>query len=130
LQGLVHPPADAPYLRRIQPVLEKKSRLGTDAWGSVDTGVRHIMEPIEQLFAEEFPDFQPYPWGQQGWIKGLVRHILLAEPLVGDFARCFEGLSPEQAEALADGFAFDQCVRREPLAELLANDPGRPHAGE
>ncbi|MEO3745778.1 glycoside hydrolase family 5 protein [Plantactinospora sp. B5E13] len=125
LQGLVHADPDGPYLRRIAPVLEKKARLGVDSWGSVDTGVRHVMEPIERLFAEEFPDFQPYPWGQHGWVRGLVRHILLAEPMVGDFARCFEGLTPEEAEALADSFAFDRCLRREPLAELLRDAPGR-----
>jgi endoglucanase len=48
-----------------------------------------------------------------------VRHILLAEPLVRDFARCFDGLEPAQAEALADCFRFERCVVRKPLAELL-----------
>jgi len=119
LQGLVYLPGDAPYLQRIAPVVAKKARLGADAWGSVDTGVRHILEPIEQTFREEFPDFQPFPPGVKAWIHTLVRHILLAEPLVRDFARCFEGLEPDQAEALADCFRFERCVVRKPLADLL-----------
>jgi aryl-phospho-beta-D-glucosidase BglC (GH1 family) len=125
LQGLATVRPDSPYLTRIAPVLAKKARLGVDSWGSVDTGVRHIMEPIERTFAEEFPDFEPYPWGKQRWIQGLVRHILLAEPLVDDFGRCFEGLSPEEAESLADSFALERCDRRDALAEILRADGQR-----
>ena len=55
----------------------------------------------------------------RSWVGTLVRHILLAEPLVREFERCFEGLEPVAAEALADCFRFDRCVVRKPLAELL-----------
>jgi endoglucanase len=119
LQGLVCATPDSPYLKRIGPFLEKKARLGADSWGSVDTGVRHIIEPIEKLFAEEFPDFKPYPWTKQHWIELLVRHIMLAEALVDDFAACFRGVTPEQAEVLADSFQLDRCVRREPLLDII-----------
>lgn len=119
LQGIVHTSGDSAYIQRIGPVLEKKSRLGVDAWGSVDTGVRQVLGPLEQLFAEEFPYFDPYPWGQQRWMHGIVRHVLLAEALVGDYARCFEGLNPDEAEKLADSFRLKHCVRREPLTALL-----------
>jgi aryl-phospho-beta-D-glucosidase BglC (GH1 family) len=119
LQGLAFMAPDAPYLQRIAPVLAKKARLGVDAWGSLDTGVRHLLEPIERTVRAEFPDFQPFPFGIRSWIDTLVRHILLAEPLVGDFARCFQGVTPPEAEALGDGFRFDRCRVREPLAQLL-----------
>jgi hypothetical protein len=119
LQGLVYTPPDAPYRTQIASVLQKKARLGVDAWGSVDTGVRHILEPIERTFRDEFPDFAPFPFGVRSWVDTLVRHILLAEPLVGDFGRCFEGVSPADAEALADSFRFDRCTQRTRLAEQL-----------
>jgi hypothetical protein len=119
LQGLVHVAPDAGYLRRIAPVLEKKARLGVDSWGGSDRAVRHVLEPIEQLFATEFPDFAPYPWGRAAWINLLVRHILLAEPLVEDFGRCFAGVGPEEAADLAGCFALDRCVRRQGLADVL-----------
>ena len=83
LQGLVTVPTDAPYMRQIAPALAKKQRLGVDSWGSTDAGVRDIVGPIEALFETEFPEFQPYPWGQKRWIHGLVRHVLLAEAMVG-----------------------------------------------
>jgi endoglucanase len=119
LQGLVQLPAGSPYVRRIAPVLQKKARLGVDVWGGVDTGVRHILDPIEKTFDVEFPDFTPPPFGRQQWIHVLVRHILLAEPMVDDFARCFAGLGAEEMRALADCFALPACAVREPLAAVL-----------
>lgn len=124
LQGLVSAAPDSPYLQRIQPVVEKKARLGVDSWGSVDTGVRHLIEPIKELFAAEFPNFQPYPWNADRWINLLVRHIMLAEALVDDFGECFRGVSPEQAETLADSFRLEHCVSREPLVEILSQAAG------
>jgi len=119
LQGLVCAAPDSDYLQRIRPVLERKARLGVDAWGSSDTGVRDLLAPIEATFRREFPRFDPFPFGQRSWIHGLVRHILLAEPLLEDFARCFEGVSAAEAEAFADAFRFDRCVRREALLEVV-----------
>jgi hypothetical protein len=120
LQGLVYADPESAYVRRIRPVLEAKARLGVDAWGSTDAGVRHIMAPIEETFRKEFPDFQPFPWGQDSWIALVVRHILLAEPLVGAFGRCFDDVRADEVEGLADCFRLAVCARRERLLELLA----------
>jgi len=120
MQGLVYVPEDSPYRRRIAPALAKKNRLGADSWGGSDVNVRHILQPIEELFAKEFPDFQPYPWGARDHIKTHVRNILLAEPLVDDFARCFAGVTPGEAEELAGCFAFDACVRRDTLVRTIS----------
>ena len=119
LQGVLTADPASPYMRRIAPVLEKKSRLGVDSWGSTDAGVRAILDPFEELFRTEFPDFQPYPWGAHRWIHGHIRHVMLAEAMVGDFARCFDGVGPDEAEALADAFAFERCNVREELASIL-----------
>jgi hypothetical protein len=120
LQGLVRAAPASPWIERIRPVLEKKARLGVDAWGSTDAGIRDVMEPIERTFRDEFPDFEPFPWGKQSWIESIVRHVLLAEPLVDDFEACLRGCAGAEVEALADSFRLDRCVRREPLLELLA----------
>jgi aryl-phospho-beta-D-glucosidase BglC (GH1 family) len=127
LQGVVHADPDSEYLRRIEPVLEKKARLGVDSWGSTDAGVREILEPIERLFETEFPDFQPYPWGARRWIHGHVRHVMLAEAMVDEFAGAFAGVTPDEAETLAAAFAFANCRVRQPLADILrdAASPGR-----
>jgi endoglucanase len=120
LQGLVHADPQSPYMLRIKPVLEKKARLGVDAWGSLDTGIRDIMDPIEEMFRREFPGFDPFPFGSESWTERLVRHIMLAEPLVDDFGRCFEGVKgSEQILTLADSFRFENCLMRARLLEVL-----------
>ena len=120
LQGVVHADPESAYIRRIAPILEKKARLGVDSWGSTDEGVRHILEPIEQLFEKEFPEFEPYPWGARRWIHGHIRHVMLAEAMVDEFAGVFAGVGPDEAERLADAFAFDAVRVREPLARILS----------
>ncbi|WP_251452064.1 glycoside hydrolase family 5 protein [Microbacterium sp. Marseille-Q6648] len=129
LQGVLTADPESEYLRRLAPVLEKKARLGVDSWGSTDAGVRTILEPIERLFEAEFPDFQPYPWGARRWIHGHVRHVMLAEAMVGDFARAFEGVDAARAGELPDAFAFERCRVREPLAAVLRSATGVDGAG-
>jgi endoglucanase len=119
VQGLVYAAPDSPYLKRIRSVLERKARLGVDAWASSDAGVRDILDPIEATFRREFPDFDPFPFGQRSWIHGLVRHILLAEPLVEDFGRCFEGVRSDEIVGLADSFRFAACLKRERLLAIV-----------
>ncbi|MDQ1287059.1 MAG: endoglucanase [Actinomycetota bacterium] len=119
MQGLLHARPDGEYLTRIAPVLDRKRRLGVDAWGGDDRLVRQVLDPVEALFAEEFPEFDPYPWGAKPWLKVIVQNILFAEPMVGEFARCFEGVDVAGAGRLASDFSFSACVRREELAALL-----------
>ena len=119
LQGLVYADPDSAYMKRIAPVLEKKARLGVDAWGSTDAGLREILEPIEQLFAREFPAFEPYPWGARRWIHGHVRHVMLAEAMVDDYAGAFAGVTPDHARDLPDAFAFSNVCTRSRLADII-----------
>ena len=118
-QGFVYTDPASPYLERIRPALDKKTRLGTDSWGGSEAEIRHVLEPLEQLVATEYPDFDPFPWGTKPWLNVLVRHILLAEPLVDEYAECFRGLDADGAAELARSFRFDRCVERERLSGIL-----------
>lgn len=125
-QGLVYAKEDSPWRRRIRQVTEKKARLGVDHWGSVDSGVRHILEPIERTFELEFPEFDPFPFGWQEWVHVLVRHILLAEPLVEEFGALFADVNDDETViALAESFRWSRCERRQPLAELILKATGQ-----
>ncbi|MFI0350787.1 glycoside hydrolase family 5 protein [Actinomadura sp. 9N407] len=119
LQGLVHTAADSPYTRRFGAFQDKKARLGADHWGSTDDGVRHLTEPVHAFMAEEYPDFDPYPFGRRKFTDDLLRHILFAQPLTVEYAELFRGLDDGELDALADSFSFSSCTRREPLADLL-----------
>jgi hypothetical protein len=121
LQGVVYAAPDSPWVERVQSLVDKKRRLGTDAWGTTDEGIRHIIQPIEDLFQREFPNYQPYPFGVKRHIAQLVRHMLLSEPLQEEFAERFRGVTPEDIDALMRSFLFENCVQRTELAHILAS---------
>ncbi len=123
LQGLRYLGPDSPYCRLIEPITRKKARLGVDSWGSTDEGLRDLIEPIDRRLAEEFPQFDPAPFGRTSYVHTLIRHIMFAEPMVAEFAQLFAGLSVDQAQALADCFAFGQTQERTRLAEILRAQP-------
>jgi hypothetical protein len=122
LQGVVYAKPESAWISRVRPILEKKARLGVDAWGARDTGVRQILEPIERTFAEEFPNFKPFPFGAKRHIDQLVRHMLLAEPLVEEFAGLFRNVTLDEIDTLMQSFEFEHCAQRGRLAQTLAED--------
>jgi endoglucanase len=85
------------------------------------------MEPLEEIFEAEFPDYEPFPFGAKREIQQLVRHILLAEPLLAEFGELFQGMSEEEIDRMMRSFRFENCVRRARLAKVLA-DHARPAA--
>ena len=119
LQAVMHQRDDTPYMKLISGFLAKKDSLGADAWGSTGKSIGGVMAPIEGLFQKEFPDYDPYPHGQQGHISLLVRNILIAQALVPEYCSLFKGLSDEQIVALAESFRFDHCVKRKRLEDIL-----------
>jgi endoglucanase len=120
LQGVVYAAPDSPYVERIRPIIEKKARLGVDAWGGKDAEIRDVMEPLERLFEREYPGYEPFPFGVQRDIELLVRNILLAEPMLTEYAELFAGMGEDEIDEMMRSFRFENCVRREPLAEILA----------
>ena len=89
--------------------------------GTTDAGVRHIIGPIENLFEQEFPNYQPFPFGAQRHIAQLVRHMLLSEPMLDEFAERFRGISAEDIDTLMRSFLFENCRQRTELAQTLAS---------
>jgi hypothetical protein len=81
--------------------------------------VRNILDPIEDLFDREFPEYQPWPWGRKQHISLLVRNILLAEPLAERYGELLRGISPEQARDYAASFRFEHCDLRPGLVQTL-----------
>jgi endoglucanase len=122
LQGMVSLPRDSDWIQKIKPILEKKAILGVDSWGGTDANIRHIMDPIEQTFAEYFPHHDPFPFNTRWQINRIVRHILLAEPLVEDFIPLLQDLTLEEMDALMASFQFKNCVPHQQLMEIIKGD--------
>ncbi|TCJ15604.1 glycoside hydrolase family 5 protein [Rubrobacter taiwanensis] len=125
LQGVVYAAPDSPWVERIRPILEKKARLGVDHWGGTDAHIRHVMEPLEQLFEKEYPGYDPFPFGARRDIELLVRNILLAEPMVGEYAELFRGMEEAEIDGMMRSFRFENCIRREELAGILSEHAPR-----
>ena len=118
-QGLVSVRPDTPYRHRFDDFVAKKNRLAADQWGSDGIGPAEVTQPVQDLIAREFPDFDPYPWGRFDWVRTLLLNITFSQPLAHDYASRFAGLDDSELDALADSFAFPSCAVREPLlAEL------------
>jgi endoglucanase len=124
LQGVVGLGPDSKWIQKIQPVLEKKAILGVDSWGGLDKNVRHIMEPIEQTFAEFFPNYKPFPFDAQWQINRTVRHIMLAEPLIEDFYPLLQGLDLAEIDELMASFRFERCSPRQELVQIIMREQG------
>ncbi|GIH90632.1 glycoside hydrolase family 5 protein [Planobispora siamensis] len=124
LQGLVTADPAGPYMRRFGSFIAKKTRLGADRWGSTMEESADILTPLHQLMEAEFPEWDPYPWGARYQTDDLIRHILIAQALLPEYAALLKGLTDEELLALADSFALSACARREPLIELLAGNLG------
>lgn len=120
LQAILYQPDTTAWMRRIEPILEKKRRLGADAWGSLETGIQGVMDPIYAMLAREFPDYDPYPNGADREARRLVRHILISEALLDEFGKRFEGLSDDEVVELAESFNYDKAAHRARLEAILS----------
>jgi hypothetical protein len=121
LQGLVHAAPESAYLGRFSPVVTKKGRLATDAWGSDGVGPAEVTTAVQDLIEREYAEFDPYPWGRWDWVKTLLNTITFAQPMVEEYAGLFRGLDESGLRELARSFALEDCVVREPLRQLVAN---------
>jgi len=49
-----------------------------------------------------------------------VRNILLAEPMLPEYGERFRGMSETEIDEMMRSFRFENCVKREELAGILA----------
>jgi aryl-phospho-beta-D-glucosidase BglC (GH1 family) len=119
LQAIIHQNDHTSYMKLVSAFLSRKDSIGSDSWGSTDKNIRQVLKPLEEMFKKEFPDYYPYPSGQERQISLMVRHILIAEALVPEYCNLFRGLSEEKLIALAQSFRFENYVKRERLEAIL-----------
>ena len=119
LQAIMHQNENTPYMKLVSAFLLRKDSLGADRWGSTDKDIRQVMKPLEDLFAKEFPEYNPYPNGTNNHIALMVRHILIAEALLPEYCNLFKDLTEDQVIALAKSFSFENYVRRNRLEDIM-----------
>ncbi|KAF3942349.1 Endoglucanase [Dactylella cylindrospora] len=123
-QGMVYVSQDTPYMKLLQPILAKKQRLAVDSWGTDETHIQHIVDPIRQLLAdnidEKYRKLYPHPViPYDSRVSKIAINILVAEFLIQEWADYFEGKSFEELDELAASFKFENCLQRESLNKAL-----------
>jgi len=81
---------------------------------------------VQELIAREAPHLEPYPWGRFDWVRTLLLNITVAQALAPEYASGFDGLTDDELVALAESFAFANCMVREPLREQLSKAMAEP----
>ncbi|EJT96664.1 glycoside hydrolase [Dacryopinax primogenitus] len=121
-QGMVYASPDSPYVKTLQPFIEKKKKLAADAWGVDLTDVKEVFEPMEHWLEQNGPAIRkryPPTWNPGRHLGRPVRNILLSESLYPEYAAYFKDLSEAELEAFAASFKFENCVQREGLNAVL-----------
>lgn len=123
-QGMVYTSPDTPYMKLFEKFLEKKHRMAADAWGTDDSHIKHIFEPlaewISQNVTEDKRKLYPGPvWSFKDRVGRLTFQILVAEYLVAEWAEHFVGKSDSEIDEIARSFSFENSVKREGLNAVL-----------
>ncbi|KAF3158246.1 Endo-1,4-beta-xylanase 5, variant 2 [Orbilia oligospora] len=123
-QGMVYVSQDTPYMRLLQPFLEKKQRMAVDSWGTNEVHIAHIVKPIREHLtkniAPEYRNLYPYPViPYDSRVSKIAINILTAEFLVQEWADYFKGKSFEELDEIASSFKFEHCLQRESLNKAL-----------
>jgi len=128
-QGMVYVDQQTPYMKLLQPLLEKKQKLATDAWGTDETYIKPVKDALLKLITDNVPveNRQLYPspvWTFEARVSRLPFNILIAEFLVKEWAEYFRGKTEAELDELAASFKFENCVQRKKLNEYLVAHKG------
>lgn len=133
-QGMVYLDPESPYMRLLRPFIDKKQRLGLDFWACADkTKINdEVYGPFVAKLKEMIPGHllrKKYPkiWTFDRQVERVVRECLMSEYLGWELAEAFRDKTEEELEELAASFALENCLRRDPLNEILQHDTKAQH---
>ena len=98
LQGVVYAASDSPWMGRVRPIVEQKNHLGTGAWVRRTPAIQQVIPPIEELFEKQSPSYEPSPFGVRRHVTQLVRHLLLSEAMLDEWAEQFCGVTADHID--------------------------------
>lgn len=102
--------------------------VAADSWGCDDIPVRETFAPLTEWLRRAAPSIDkryPNMWKSEKHLARIVRNCLLSDELCSEYASYFAGKSEAELEELAKSFAFDNCVKRGRLNEILQEDGKR-----
>lgn len=118
--GIVTVDSESPWMKRIQPVHKGKTELHADSWidrasPQFDTHLQGLAGNIKSRL-----DTLPGEWGSLledlGYVVG---DRFVARLLLPIFAEQFRGMSESEIDEMMASFAFENCIQRQNLAEIV-----------
>lgn len=120
---MIYSSPESAYSKLFEKFLAKKHYLAIDTWGTDDSHVKHIYEPLENFIKtnidEKYQKLYPSNWTLKRRVAELSRHILVADFLVDEWAEHFLDKSYDELDELARSFSFENCVQRGELNRIL-----------
>jgi hypothetical protein len=118
--GIVTVDAESPWMKRIKPVHQIKTELRADSW--VDRNSDELDTNLDRLAAyiQSRLETLPGEWGlPREELDFVVGDRFLAQILLPAFAEQFRGMSEAEIDEMMASFAFENCVRRTDLEDLI-----------
>jgi endoglucanase len=120
--GLVYTDPESQWMRRTQPVREIKTALRCDYW--IERHESEIDRLIQQIVAHASTVVAGQPGDWMHLSDDLYRAInegVLSQMLQPVFAEQFRGMSEKEIDQMMQSFAFQNCIQREGLVQLIAD---------
>jgi endoglucanase len=118
--GLVYTDPESQWMRRTQPVREIKTALRCDYWierheSEIDRLIQQIVAHASTIVAG-----QPGDWTHlSDNLSGAINEGVLSQMLQPAFAEQFRVMSEKDIDQMMQSFAFQNCVQRAGLVQLL-----------
>ncbi|KAK9468844.1 glycoside hydrolase superfamily [Lipomyces arxii] len=128
IQGLVYTSPESKWIQVFGNFIEKKKRLGTDAWGTdCAPEVDALYDALITHFKEEIPEqyhkaMYPPIWDMKRQLTRVSREILLSSYLSYEYADLFAGMDEQALDDLAASWKIEKCVKRDILNQYLSED--------
>jgi hypothetical protein len=121
--GLVYVRPESPWMRRTKPVRDIKTTLRCDWWAERDD--TDIGRLVEQMIAQVHTVVanQEGNWSSlREWLLGAVCEYALSQLLLPAYGEQFRGMGKEEIDRTIQSFAFQNCLVRTEMAELVRSN--------
>lgn len=125
VQGMVYTDPEGPWMKTIQPFLEKKKRYQLDAWGKYPSKeIDDLFAPLAKFIDTACPEATntyPTTWPTRTHLARNVIETFMAQAFSMEFANLFKDMSKDQLDELLQSFKFSQCKQREGLNKIMSD---------
>jgi len=118
--GIVYADSESDWMRRTEPVRSLKTALRCDSWverqsPGIDNHLNALADHIRSVLGPQVRDLE----NLEETLGFAVCDRLISSMLLPAFAEQFRGMNEDEIDQMMQSFAFENCVQRDRLVELL-----------